>query len=319
MEKNRDGIYNPMIRRYANNPILTPADVPYPVSTVHNAAVVKYDGRYIMLFRAHLHNGRSIIGIAESEDGFHFSVRSKPWLTPAKEGEFAEYEAFGVEDPRICRMEGAYYITYSAYSSHGVRIALAKTHDFNTVERIALITEADMRNVVLFPQRFDGRYVRLDRPHGDIAPWSLWMSFSPDLIHWGKSRRLIAPMPYHWDEMKIGPGATPFATARGWLSICHGAFETMNGAVYRLGVALHALDDPSHILGVADDWILEPEAPWERVGYVPNVVFCCGAVPEDDGTVKIYWGAADTVMCVGEASIEALVDMCLRRGRPPLP
>lgn len=314
----RDSRPDPVICRYVKNPILTPEDVPYQVSTVHNAAVVKYDGRYIMLFRSHLHNGRSIIGIAESDDGFHFSVRCDPWLTPTVEGEFAEYEAFGVEDPRICRMNDAYYITYSAYSAHGVRIALAKTHDFRTVKRVALITEADMRNVVLFPQRFDGRYLRLDRPHGDIAPWSIWMSSSPDLIHWGEARRLIAPWPYHWDEMKIGPGATPFATSRGWLSIYHGVFNTMNGAVYRLGVALHALDDPARILGVADDWILEPEASWERSGYVPNVVFCCGAVPEDDGMVKIYWGAADTVVCVGTASIEALVDMCLQHGRPPL-
>jgi len=310
---------DPLVRRHGGNPILTPRDVPYPVSTVHNAAVVKHEDRYVMLFRSHLHNGRSVIGLAESDDGFRFRVRPRPWLSPAEDGIFAEYEAFGVEDPRICRLDDAYCITYSAYSRHGVRIALARTYDFSAPERVALISEADMRNVVLFPRRFGDRYLRLDRPHSGIAPWSIWLSSSPDLIHWGESRRVIAPLMYHWDESKVGPGATPFSTERGWLSIYHGVFETMNGAVYRLGVALHAPDDPGHVLGVADEWILEPEDPWERGGYVPNVVFCCGAVPEENGTVRIYWGAADTVMCAGTADVETLVDRCLERGRPPLP
>ena len=92
----------------------------------------------------------------------------------------------------------------------------------------------------------------------------------------------------------------------------------MAGAVYRLGVALHALEDPSQVIGVSDAWILEPEDPWERVGYVPNVVFSCGAVPENDGTVKIYWGAADTVMCVGVATIQELLDLCISDQREPI-
>ena len=157
--------------------------------------------------------------------------------------------------------------------------------------------------------------MRLDRPHSEITPWSIWISYSPDLIHWGDSRMLVKPEPYHWDEMKVGPGAPPFKTDAGWLHIYHGAFETMAGAVYRLGVALHDLADPAKILGVADRWILQPEDPWEVGGYVPNVVFTCGAVPEDDGTVKIYWGGADTVMCVGTAVIDELVQLCLTDSR----
>jgi predicted GH43/DUF377 family glycosyl hydrolase len=92
----------------------------------------------------------------------------------------------------------------------------------------------------------------------------------------------------------------------------------MSGTVYRLGVALHDLKDPAHIIGVSDQWILQPEDPWEVCGYVPNVVFTCGAVPEDDGTVKIYWGGADTVMCAGTAVIDELVALCLSVSRPPL-
>ncbi len=306
------------VQRYEGNPILTPSDIPYPVATVHNAAVVKHDQRYLMLFRSHLHNGRSILGLADSDDGFQFTPRPEPFMTPSGQGWFAEYEAFGVEDARICPIDGDYLITYSAYSRHGVRIGLARTRDFRKVERVALITQADLRNVVLFPARFDGRYARLDRPHSEISPWSIWISYSPDLVHWGDSRVVMKPVPYHWDEMKIGPGATPIRTARGWLHIYHGVFATMDGSVYRLGVALHDLTDPSRVIGVADRWILQPEDPWEVTGYVHNVVFTCGAVPEEDGTVKIYWGGADKVMCAGTARIDDLVDLCLNDSRPPM-
>ena len=307
-----------IVKRYEKNPILTKNDVPYPVATVHNAGVIKTDGRYLMVFRSHLHSGRSILGLAESSDGYRFVVKPEPFMVPAQEGIFTDYEQYGIEDPRICQIDKDYFITYSAYSKHGVRIALAKTRDFETVERIALITQADQRNVVLFPEKFDGRYVRLDRPHTEINPWSIWISYSPDLVHWGDSKVIVKPEAYHWDEMKIGPGATPFRTDSGWLHIYHGVFRTMDGAVYRLGAMLHDLRDPSRILGVADEWILEPEDSWEVTGYVHNVVFTCGAIPEEDGTVKIYWGGADNVMCVGTACVSSLVDLCLKKPRSPL-
>ena len=310
--------HKPLVQRYQHNPILTKDDIPYPVATVHNAGVAKFNDTYIMLFRSHLDTGRSIIGLAESEDGFHFVPRSEPFMVPSQEPVFQDYEEYGVEDPRITLIEGYYHITYSAYSRHGVRIGLARTDDFEKVERVAFITQADYRNTVIFPEKINGRYVKLDRPHSDISPWSIWISFSPDLRHWGDSRIVMKPVTYHWDEMKIGPGAPPIKTPRGWLSIYHGVFPTMDGSVYRLGVALHDLKDPTRILGVGDRWILQPEDPWELVGYVHNVVFTCGAVPEEDGTVKIYWGGADKVMCVGKAVLEELVDLCLADGRPAL-
>jgi predicted GH43/DUF377 family glycosyl hydrolase len=308
----------PIVRRFEGNPILTKEHVPYAVETVHNAAAVKNRGEYVLVFRSHLRNGRSILGSATSQDGFAFNVAPDPFLTPAQEGIFAEYEEFGIEDPRICQIEDDFFITYSAYSRHGVRIGLGKTSDFRSVERIAMITQADCRNVVLFPAKFHGRFARLDRPHTHITPWSIWVSYSPDLIHWGDSRLIMQPAPYHWDQMKIGPGATPFRTSNGWLHIYHGVFETMDGAIYRLGVALHDLEDPANILGVADEWILQPEELCEVTGYVHNVVFTCGAIPEDDGTVKIYWGGADTVMCMGTATIADLVSGCLNASRPPV-
>ena len=307
-----------LVTRYKKNPILTKADVPYPVETVHNAGITKYQDKYIMIFRSHLRTGRSIIGIAESEDGLGFKVRPEPFLVPAKDGLFAEYEEYGVEDPRISLIDGEYLITYSAYSRHGVRVALAKTLDFESLERVALITQADYRNVVIFPQKFGGLYARLDRPHSEISPWSIWISWSPDLVHWGNSKLIMKSVNYHWDEMKIGPGATPVKTKKGWLHIYHGVFQTMDGAVYRLGAALHDLNDPSIVLGVSDQWILQPEDPWEITGYVHNVVFTCGAVLENDNSLRIYWGGADSVMCTGTASVDELIDLCLNKSRPPL-
>lgn len=305
-----------LVRRYSGNPILTKSDIPYPVETVHNAAVVKHGDEYIMLFRSHLRTGRSIIGLARSSDGYKFAADPEPFLTPARDGPFAEYEEFGVEDPRVTKIDDQFLITYSAYSRNGVRIALARTTDFLELERVSLITQADYRNTVIFPETFNGLYARLDRPHSEISPWSIWITYSPDLVFWGESKLVMKPEPYHWDEMKIGPGAPPIKTQEGWLSIYHGVFETMDGSVYRLGVALHDLKDPSKIIGVGDSWILQPEAPWEVTGYVHNVVFTCGAVAESDGTVKIYWGGADSVMCAGEANLTDLVELCLQHGRP---
>ena len=307
-----------VVNRYQNNPILTKDDVPYPVATVHNAGVIKYQDDYIMLFRSHLYNGRSIIGKAVSKDGYDFKVDIKPFIEPAKDGIFADFEEYGVEDIRINPLNGTFYLTYSAYSRFGVRIILARTDDFITIERIAPISQADMRNIVLFPEKCNNLYIRLDRPHTYINPWSIWISYSPDLIHWGNSRILIKPQQYHWDEAKVGPGAPPIKTSEGWLNIYHGVFTTMDGAVYRLGVALHDLQDPSRLIGVSDNWILQPESPWEVSGYVSNVVFTCGVIPEEDDTLKIYWGGADSVMCVGTANIKGLIELCINSPRPAL-
>ncbi len=305
----------PIIKRYQGNPILTPADIPYEAATVHNAGVIKKDQEYIMIFRSHQHNGRSILGKAISKNGYDFTVADKPFMLPAKEEPFNQYEEFGIEDPRITFIEDYYYITYSAYSRHGVRIGLARTADFKNIERISLITEADYRNVVLFPEKINGLYARLDRPHSEISPWAIWISYSPDLKYWGESKLIMNPVQYHWDEMKIGPGAPPIKTKQGWLNIYHGVFPTMDGSVYRLGVALHDLEDPSKIIAVGDKWILQPEEEYEISGYVHNVVFTCAAVPEEDGTVIIYWGGADKVMCAGTTTIDQLIDHCLNNPR----
>ena len=307
-----------LVTRYQYNPVLTKEDVPYPVATVHNAGVTRFRNDYIMLFRSHRMNGRSILGLARSSDGYHWTADAAPFMEPTKEEPFAQYEEYGIEDPRITFIDGEYLITYSAYSRHGVRIGLAKTRTWKAVERFSLITEADYRNVVIFPEKFNGLYARLDRPHSEISPWSVWISYSPDLRYWGDAQLIMKPVQYHWDEMKIGPGAPPIKTPKGWLNIYHGVYPTMDGSVYRLGVALHDIEDPARIIGVGDDWILQPEEPYELTGYVHNVVFSCGAIKENDGNIKLYWGAADSVMCVGTVKTDDLVNLCLFNSRPPL-
>ena len=147
-----------------------------------------------------------------------------------------------------------------------------------------------------------------------LSPWSIWISYSPRSALLGPvsaSQLIMKPELYHWDEMKIGPGAPPIKTDQGLLPIYHGVFRTREGSVYRLGIALHDLQNPAKIVGVGDSWILQPEDPWEIAGYIHNVVFSCGAVPESDGTLKIYWGGADTVMCMDEANIFDLAAQCL--------
>jgi len=315
---NKGKMNDPVVLRYEGNPILTKDQVPYPVETVHNPGVVKYKDRYIMLFRSHLRSGRSIIGIAESENGVLFKVRKRPFMVPSDTEPFSLYEEYGVEDPRITYLDGRFLITYSAYSRYGVRIGLAETEDFSSLKRISLITEPDHRNVVIFPERFNGRYARLDRPHTELHPWSIWISYSNDLIHWGDARILIKPLFYHWDEMKIGPGAPPIKTDKGWLNIFHGVFKTMDGAIYRAGVAFHRINHPEEVLLVSDNWILQPEDPWEKVGYVHNVVFCSAAVKEEGGAVRLYWGGADTVICTGITTVERLWAECEKYPRAPL-
>ncbi|KKK60329.1 hypothetical protein LCGC14_3025440, partial [marine sediment metagenome] len=231
-----------VVHRWEGNPLITIEDIPFPCNTVFNAACAKYNGQYILLLRIEDLTGRSVFALGRSENGIHFKIEDEPVMQPCEEeGCFKEYERKGIEDPRITKIGEVYYIMYTAVSAYGPLLAIAKTEDFKKFERVGLVSQPDNKDGVLFPEKINGSYVKLDRPHSDISPWAVWVSFSPDMIHWGQSKVIFQPVPYHWDEMKIGPGATPIKTAQGWLNIYHGVFPTMDGAVYRLGVGLHDL------------------------------------------------------------------------------
>ena len=302
-----------VLKRYEGNPIIKPTDMPYPCETVYNSGVAKYNGKYVLLLRCGRLHGMSEFGLATSDDGFHFKIHPEPVMTKATEGIFKEPENKGVEDPRITQIGDTYYIFYSCYSTRGFQMGLAKTKDFLKIERIALTTAIDYRNCVLFPEKIDGMYVRFERPN-----WGrpcIWISYSPDLIHWGNQQLIMAPDNYDiWQDCKVGPGAPPIKTPRGWLNIYHAVTNTMAGSIYRLGVAVHDLKDPRKVIGRSHQFILAPEALHERVGYVGNVVFTNGAIVEPDGTIKIYYGGADTCMNVATGKVDDLIDLAMEGG-----
>ncbi|MCX6346229.1 MAG: glycoside hydrolase family 130 protein [Armatimonadetes bacterium] len=298
-----------VIERWYKNPIITLENVPFPCNTVFNAAATKMGDEYILLLRVEDLAGRSVFALARSDDGYHFSVDPQPVMEPSKEEPFRSYERRGIEDPRITFLEGEYYIMYTASSRYGARLALCKTQDFKTFERLGLISEPENKDGCLLPRKINGRYVRLDRPYGG-GIGNIWISYSDDLLHWGDSEVIMTTRGGFWDADRIGAGAPPIETEHGWLVIYHGVKNTSAGPIYRMGAALLDLDNPSKVLCRSAVPILNPREYYERVGDVGNVVFSCGAILEDGGKLKIYYGAADTCICLGFADINHLIDRC---------
>ena len=343
---------NPIVR-YKNNPILTNHNVNsiwkdprLKTITVHNSAIVEYMGKTLMLFRSHLRNGISVIGKAVSDNGIdNWDISSEPFMKPCSKNDMhasdqqierlIESEAGGVEDPRITKINDTYCITYSAY--HGkvqnkVRVSLAVTQDFKKLIRHGAVVDVDMRNVVIFPEKINGKYVALFRPN-DVSDDHTGGSFSEIKIGYSDNiesnnwrlnhdpimKQLGVPSPF---SDKIGPGAPPIKTKHGWINIFHGVRKTMDGNPYVLGVALHDLNNPEKIK-VSNIPILFPSKADCKVNeddyvHVPNVVFTCGAIRKDDGTIYIYYGGNDTVMNLAVSHEDILAELCNRYPQDPL-
>jgi predicted GH43/DUF377 family glycosyl hydrolase len=281
------------------------------VKRVFNSGVIKAGGRYVMACRVEDAALRNRIWIAESEDGYRFVPRSGPVELPHDDPEFAEYTAGMYYDPRITYLEGAYYLMHAAHSSHGCRLSLLKTTDFARFDWLGCVSAPDNRNGALFPEKIAGLYARLERPNTGGAFGDMWVSYSPDLIFWGKSRCVLRNRDVRWAWTKIGPGAVPIRTEHGWLTIFHGVrTQCAQHYVYQLGVCLLALDDPSRVIGRCEEAILEPEEPYELVGQTPSVVFTSGAVLEDDGEIKVYYGGADSVQCLATTTLARMLEAC---------
>lgn len=306
-----DKIKKDILHRWKKNPIITLEDIPYRCNTVFNGAVTKFKNNYVMLLRVEDLRGHSVLVAAHSKDGYHFAVENHPCMSPSDLEPFKTYEEYGVEDPRITLLEGIYYIVYTAYSRYGPRIGFAKTENFEIFERIALVSGPGNKDGALFPKKLGGQYVRLDRPIGK-GIGNLWISYSKDLIHWGNSRLLIEMRPRRWDSYRIGSSAPPIETNKGWLEIYHGVKMGLSGPIYRLGALLLDLNNPRKVLGRSDIPILSPRETYERVGDVNNVVFSCGAIAEENGEIKVYYGAADTCICLATAHIDELVNTCIK-------
>jgi len=305
MKKGRD-----IIHRWEGNPIISVEDIPFRCNSVFNAGAAIHNGEYILLLRVEDLNGRSVFALARSNDGFHFTVDPEPVMTPSDEEPFKTYERRGIEDPRITPVNGSYYVMYTAYSKYGACLALSRTTDFENFERLGVVSEPENKDGALFPRKIDGRYARLDRPLAG-GQGNIWISYSEDLKMWGDSQVVMTTRAGHWDSERIGASAPPIETPHGWLEIYHGVKGTAGGPVYRLGVALLDLEDPSKVIGRSAVPVLSPREYYERIGDVGNVVFSCGAICDGgNGHLKVYYGAGDTCICVGTTTIDELVARC---------
>ncbi|MBN8583743.1 MAG: glycosidase [Ignavibacteria bacterium] len=300
-----------LFKRYKNNPVLTPAMWKYRVNSVFNAGATMFEGKVLLLVRVEDMKGFSHLCKAESRDGYtNWKIDELPTLQPKPE-EFPE-EIFGLEDPRIVKLEdeGRYAIVYTSFSQSGPLVSLATTEDFKGFRRYGVIMPPDDKDASLFPRKFNGRYVLIHRPSPTsyLLGAHIWISYSPDLKHWGDSAILLpARRGSWWDAYKVGLGPQPIETPEGWLIIYHGVKTTAAGSLYRLGLALLDLDDPSKIIKRCDEWVFGPNEYYERVGDVPDVTFPCGVVLKGDELI-MYYGAADTTMAIATASLKEVLE-----------
>jgi predicted GH43/DUF377 family glycosyl hydrolase len=300
-----------LFHRHALNPILTAAQWPYPVNTVFNpGATLLPDGTTILLCRAEDRRGHSHLCVASSANGIDgWKIDAHPTLLPDPE-HFPE-ELWGIEDPRITYMPELkkYAIVYVAYASSGPGVALALTEDFSYFERYGMIMPPEDKDAALFPHRIGGHWAMIHRPVSATGA-HMWMSYSPDLRHWGSHRLMLeARRGGWWDANKIGLSPPPIETKEGWLVIYHGVRMSAAGCMYRLGVALFDHDSPQHCLLRGDEWIFGPEEHYEQRGDVDNVVFPCGYTLARDGdTIRLYYGAADSTIGLATGSVRAILE-----------
>lgn len=310
--------YKELFARSPQNPILTAADWPYPINSVFNAGATMYNGETLLLCRVEDRTGVSHLCKATSKDGVSgWKIDTKPTLERDPQ---RREELWGLEDPRIMWLEELkkYAVLYTAYSGCGPVVSLALTEDFEQYERLGMVMPPEDKDAALFPHRIGGKWYMVHRPIEKSA--HIWLSASPDLIHWGEHTiGLNARAGAWWDAGKVGLSPPPLQTDDGWLILYHGVRHTASGSIYRLGLALLDLEDPTRVLRRADDWIFGPKEHYEREGDVDDVVFPCGWIlDEDTGAVRIYYGAADTCMCLATAQLSDLMD-CVKNAPGPDP
>lgn len=237
--------------------------------------------------------------LARSNDGVHFTVEREPALRPTE-----PLEGYGIEDPRITQIDDTFYINYTAVSEHGISTALASTRDFRRYEKHGVIFCPENRDVAIFPAKIGGRYRALHRPVPKlIGGPSVWFASSDNLRDWGEHRFCFGSCPGTWDGSRIGGGAVPFRTERGWLEIYHGV--NADGQ-YALGGILLDLEEPWKPIARSPEPILKPEEPFETEGFFGNVVFTCGGVIDGD-RLRVYYGAADAVTGAADFSIQEIL------------
>lgn len=320
------------IERFAGNPVLSHKDLPYPGTCVFNAGVAKFKGKYVMLFRNDVGewgNPRfkgTNLGLAYSDDGIKWSVENRAvWdQNDPHVQEFTRGDAVRLYDPRMTVINDRVYICFACDTKHGLRGGIAVTDDFQKFEILSL-SVPDNRNMALFPQKIGGKYVRLERPMPIYSRgkdrFDMWISDSKDLKYWGNHQLLAGVENFPYANDKIGPAAPPIRTKKGWLVVTHcvdidytrgkNGWEDKWQKRYSAGVMLLDLKDPTKIVGLSPEPLIAPEAPYEiDGGFRDQVIFPCGCIAEDDGSVKIYYGAADTYVCLATAKLKDLIALC---------
>ena len=296
--------------RYSGNPILTRQNWPYAINSVFNAGAVRlFNGDTLLLCRVEDRSGLSHLSAARSANGFDgWRIDAEPTLM-ANPREYPE-EIWGIEDPRITYVPELeqYAVAYTSFARGGPGVSLALTKDFRSFKRFGVIMQPEDKDAALLPRRVNGYWALVHRPVTTTGA-HMWISYSPNLQHWGDHKVILqARRGGWWDANKIGLCSPPIETPKGWLMIYHGVRVTASGSIYRLGLALFDLDQPEICLQRGDSWMFGPEAPYERVGDVHDVVFPCGQTIDEDGdTINLYYGAADSCIAVATGSIRHLL------------
>jgi beta-1,4-mannooligosaccharide/beta-1,4-mannosyl-N-acetylglucosamine phosphorylase len=303
--------------RSSRNPIIARDLLPRS-NSIFNSAVVPFGNGYAGVFRVddtsrlmNLHAGRS-------RDGIDWQIDPDPITFGRADDRVGEIqERFEhAYDPRVTWLEDRYYVTW-CNGYHGPTIGLAFTHDFESFHQLDNALLPFNRNGVLYPRRIRGHYGLLSRPsdNGHTPFGDIFYSESADLVHWGRHRHVMAPIPWTWQSTKIGAGPTPIETNDGWLLVYHGVLTSCNGFVYSMGAALLDLDEPWRVIARSRDYLLAPQVAYEQVGDVQNVVFPCAALVDRAGDrLTIYYGAADTVVCLAHGHLSELIES-LQRSR----
>jgi predicted GH43/DUF377 family glycosyl hydrolase len=304
-----------LFHRHAGNPILSAEHWPYPVNAVFNPAAAEVDGQTVLLARVEDRRGISHLAVARSANGIDgWAIDPEPLLAPDVG---IASEQWGFEDPRTVWVEelDRWVITCTAYGPAGPAVFLATTEDFRAVERYGIVRHPEDKNAALLPNRIDGRWVLLHRPKTQFAGarGEILLSRSDDLFSWSAPEQVLQPRAgAWWDSLRIGLGPPPLRTEHGWLLVYHGVKETVAGEIYRVGLALIDLDEPTRVLHRLPDWAMTPRAPYERSGDVPNVVFPCGLLHDAaTGEIRLYYGAADSSICLAAARLDDLLDAVL--------
>jgi predicted GH43/DUF377 family glycosyl hydrolase len=305
--------------RHAANPILTAADWPYACNVVFNPGAAQVGSETVLLTRVETLSGISHLTVARSPNGIDgWVVEPEPLLAPEPG---VETETWGFEDPRIVRLDelDCWAITCTSYGPGGPAVYLATTADFVTVERRGIVQRPDDKNAALLPERVGGEWILFHRPStGFTGTWrgAIQLSRSTDLVSWSSPEVVLEPRDgAWWDSLRVGIGPPLLKTEHGWLLIYHGVKETVTGGVYRVGLALLDLEQPTRVLQRHANWVLGPLAEYERQGDVPNALFPCGLVHDAaSGDVRLYYGAADTSIGLATARLD---DLCAALLAPP--